>query len=69
MILNIYFYQFRMILNLILDMNWLICGKIGLFPKKKQYGLKYIFGKFWIIIKLPVLLFFKKELEYKYLYF
>ena len=35
MILKIYFYQSRIILYLNFEMNWLILGKIGLFPKKK----------------------------------
>ena len=34
MILKIYFYQSRINLYLILEMNWLSCGQIGLFPKK-----------------------------------
>jgi hypothetical protein len=54
MILKIYFYQSRIILYLILEMNWLSCGQIGLFPKKYIWIKIYIFGKCWIIIQLPV---------------
>jgi hypothetical protein len=42
MILKIYLYQFRIILYFNFEMNWLILGKISLFPQKK-YGLKFIF--------------------------
>jgi hypothetical protein len=34
----IFLNQSRIILYLILEMNWLICGKICLFPKKNEYG-------------------------------
>jgi hypothetical protein len=43
MILKIYFYQSRIILYLNFEMNWLILGKTGLFPKKNKSGFKFRF--------------------------